>query len=59
MLTLNELKDRLQEYYSGNPDAFIELLDITITDLLDRFEDVLEEKQNLLEQELQEFYENE
>ena len=58
-MLLYELKEKLLDYYSGNPDAFIELLEIDIKDLLDRFEDVIEEKQELIEQELQEFYENE
>lgn len=58
-MLLRELKEKLLDYYSGNPDAFIELLEISIEDLLDRFEDVIEEKQELIEQELQEFYENE
>jgi hypothetical protein len=58
-MLLYELKERLMDYYSGNPDAFIELLEITIEDLLDRFEDVIEEKQELIEQELQENYDNE
>jgi len=56
---LYELKEKLLDYYSGNPDAFIELLGISVRDLLDRFEDVIEEKQELIEQELKEFYENE
>lgn len=58
-MLLYELKEKLLDYYSGNPDAFIELLEIDIKDLLDRFEDVIEEKQELIEQELQENYDNE
>jgi len=50
-LTLEELKERLLETY--DPDDFLEFLEITSEELLDRFEDKLINRLEQFEEELQ------
>ena len=42
MLTLEELKERVA--VSIDPDLLVELLDLSSEDILDRFEDILEQR---------------
>ena len=42
MLTLLELKERVIKNY--DPDAVVDALEISTEELLDRFEDILEER---------------
>ena len=42
MLTLQELKDRIA--YRKDPDDLVEMLDISSQQLVDRFEDAIEER---------------
>jgi len=44
MLTLDELKERIIQNY--DPDLVVEALEISTEELLDRFEDVLENKKD-------------
>ena len=49
-LTIEELKDRLMQF---NELDVAELLDLTSEDILDRFEDVLEDRYDILIKEIQ------
>jgi len=49
-LTIEELKDRLMQF---NELDVVELLDLTSEDILDRFEDVLEDRYDILIKEIQ------
>lgn len=51
-LTLEEIKDRLLE--TMDPDELLEVLQITSEDILDRFEDRLISRIEVLEEELME-----
>jgi len=48
-LTIDELKDKLMQF---DETIIIELLDLTAQDILDRFEDVIEEKYDILVKEI-------
>lgn len=45
-MELEELKDRLEANF--HPDSFLDFLDIEFRDMLDRYEDVLIERQEEL-----------
>jgi len=49
-LTIEELKERLMQF---NELDVVELLDLTSEDILDRFEDVLEDRYDILIKEIQ------
>jgi len=49
-LTIEELKDRLMQFSELD---VVELLDLTSEDILDRFEDVLEDRYDILIKEIQ------
>lgn len=49
-LTIEELKDRLMQF---NELDVVELLDLTSEDILDRFEDVIEDRYDILIKEIQ------
>ena len=48
-LTIDELKDKLMQF---DETIIIELLDLTAQDILDRFEDIIEEKYDILVKEI-------
>lgn len=50
-MTLPELKERLSKAY--DEVTLLELLNITSEDIIDKFSDEIEEKQDFLEQELE------
>ena len=50
-MTLEELKEKLLALY--DPDDLLELLEVTSEDLLDRFEDLLINRMDYLEKELE------
>ena len=52
MVTLDELKQRLAAKY--DPNDLLELLKLDSTDLVDRFGDLIEERQDELRKELEE-----
>ena len=52
MITLYELKDKLLQ--TKDPDELVELLDISSEELLDRFEDKLDERRSRLCKEFEE-----
>jgi hypothetical protein len=49
-LTIEELKERLMQF---NELDVVELLDLTSEDILDRFEDVVEDRYDILIKEIQ------
>ena len=51
-LTLEEIKERLLKTY--DPDDLLEALEITSEELLDRFEDKLNNRLDIFEEELEE-----
>ena len=51
-LTMEEIKERLLRAY--DPDDFLESLEITSEEILDRFEDKLINRLDVFEQELEE-----
>lgn len=51
-LTLEEIKERLLKTY--DPDDFLEALEITSEEILDRFEDKLINRLDVFEEELEE-----
>lgn len=50
MLTLWEVKQRIKERY--DPDTVLELLDLSTEQLVDRFEDIIEDRYDLIEAEV-------
>jgi hypothetical protein len=48
-LTIDELKDKLMQF---DETTIIELLDLTSADILDRFEDVIQDKYDTLVKEI-------
>jgi hypothetical protein len=48
-LTINELKEKLMQF---DEIDILELLDLTSEDILDRFEDVVEDKYEMLRKEI-------
>jgi hypothetical protein len=48
-LTIDELKEKLMQF---DETSLIELLDLTSADILDRFEDVIQDKYDILIREI-------